>query len=65
MASLMGHLFAVSVRESVGLLVDSGLSMEEATSLAEAMIDELKDPKGCALVKLHTVYGIKMRNNLH
>lgn len=56
---LMAHHFVMCIRESFGLLRDAGLSANEANSIIEATIEELKDPAKCSLLKLYAVHALK------
>ncbi|KAF8608583.1 hypothetical protein BDV93DRAFT_541072 [Ceratobasidium sp. AG-I] len=59
MVPLIGHFISVCTRDSAGLLCAAGLSAEEAKSLAEAMVEELKNPSKCPVLKLYCVYATK------
>lgn len=59
MIPLIGYFITVCTRDSAGLLCAAGLSAGEAASLAEAMIEELKDPGKCPVLKLYCVYATK------
>lgn len=49
----------VCTRDSAGLLCETDLSSEEAKSVVEAMVEELKDPERCPMLKLYSVYATK------
>lgn len=56
---LLAHFSVICTRDTFGLLRDTGLSTEEANSLVEGMIEELKDPEKCSLLKVYATYGTK------
>lgn len=56
---LLAHYSVICTRDMFGLLRDGGLGVEEANQLIEAVIEELKDPEKCSLLKLCTVYATK------
>lgn len=56
---LMVHHLVTCMRESFGLLRDAGLGVDEVNWLIEAMIEELKDPERCSLLKLYAVHARK------
>lgn len=51
--------YVMSLRDSVGLLLDEGFSAEDGKELIEAAIDELKNPEKCTMLKVYTVYAAK------
>lgn len=57
---LLEHHDVMCTRDSFGVLRDAGLTVEEANSLIEAAIEELKDPEKCSLLKLYSIYATKI-----
>ncbi|QRV82171.1 methyltransferase domain protein [Ceratobasidium sp. AG-Ba] len=54
------HLTEVSMRDTCGLLQDSGLEEKEVRTLIDDAIEELKRHESCAMFKFYCIYGIKI-----
>lgn len=57
---LIGHLYWVCLRDSLGMLRESGLSDEEANKLIADVIEESKNPEKCTLWKMYALYATKI-----
>jgi hypothetical protein len=58
-APLVIHLAAMCMRDTFGLLRDTGMGEEEVNALISETIEEMKQPDRCASIKLYRVYALK------
>ncbi|QRV90186.1 methyltransferase domain protein [Ceratobasidium sp. AG-Ba] len=54
------HLFVQSTGDGLGLLKDAGMAHDDVCRLIEDVIEEMKQPERCSLIKLYRIYATKI-----
>jgi hypothetical protein len=58
-APYLGHLGVMSMRDFTSILSDAGMTTDEANTLIEEAVEELRRPGSCSVMKIHCVYAVK------
>ncbi|QRV82186.1 methyltransferase domain protein [Ceratobasidium sp. AG-Ba] len=60
-APFIGHLSTMSTRDMGSILVDGGMTEAEAEMMTEEMIEEMRRPECCAMLKVYIIHAVKAR----